>query len=82
MVEVIANLQRHLRPYSKSKLELKSNLNKFCQLNASLFPWFYHNLIWQNFWNLALSAKKKIKIQTKIYCITQVPTFSSAQVCF
>jgi len=57
-----------LRPNSKSKLELESNLSENERNFAGKFqvyPWFYPSLYWQNAnvstWSWGINAKKKDK---------------------
>jgi len=37
--------KEYLRPYSKYKLELKSNLSEILPVNYWFIPWIYPNLI-------------------------------------
>jgi len=66
-----------LRPYSKRKLELESNLSEVLPVICKVIHASTQNLIWKNSnlstWSLAVSTKKNDKISAeKILCITRV----------
>jgi len=63
------------RPYSKSKLELESNLSEI----LPVYPLFYPKLIWQNsnlsIWSLTLSSINKDITPTKLVLHHSISTF-------